>query len=505
MGKPRLPEGKRGVDRQEMKRRKERKKGDIWNIVVGLLSVGIAGGVIVGGMILKFHKSESAAMKQVEEIGFLGNDIARADIQSFMEKKESAEEESLKESAEEEPGEEEPAEEELTEDASGTEEIKSDVSAEVTTKENGGDTLGVIETETAQGITAKRISATEISIFWNGIYGSEPAECEQYLIMRRGMSANIVSDTWEEIGSVQIDRTLQENRKPGIAAEYEYSFTDVLPSSEPVQYEYRVDGKTADGTLYVGTGESTVVASNVLICVDPGHYKGASTVPSDETMYGYEEGIFTLRVGLALREELAKHGINSYLTRETDSITIDNYTNAALDKGKISLRGMYAAGSNLFVSIHTNANGDNANGCDTWHQPLEINKTLLILNQTASNQESMIAVANEIGTAVTAASSRLGLSVTNQFERVAAGSLLVWTGDYNDSVNVKGTVCYRLGDNGDYYGVLRGATSVGVPGMIIEHGFHTVEEMRRQAMTGNLANEWARADADGIAKGLGFQ
>lgn len=468
-----------------------KKKGYIWEIIVGLLAVVIAGGVIVSGMLLGSDESENAAVKQVKEIGFLGDDIAEANIQSFTEKEEPEKEES----GEDEPG----------EDVSVIEEIESDVSTEVTTEESGKDPSDVIETDTTNGITAKRISATEISILWDGIYGSESAECEQYLIMRRGMSANVVSDAWEEVGVVQIDRTLQKSTGYGIIEKYAYSFTDVLPSPEPGQYVYRVDAKAADGTWYVGTGESTVVASNVLICVDPGHYKGSSSLPSDETMYGYEEGIFTLRVGLALREELAKHGINSYLTRETDSITIDNYTNAALDKGKISLRGMYAAGSNLFISLHTNANGDNANGCDTWHQPLEINKTLLILNQTASNQESMIAVANEIGTAVTAASSRLGLSVTNQFERVAAGSLLEWTGDYNDSVNVKGTVCYRLGDNGDYYGVLRGAASVDVPGMIIEHGFHTVEEMRRQAMTGNLANEWAKADADGIAKGLGFQ
>lgn len=484
-----------------MKRRKKREKRYIWDIVVGLSAVVIAGGVIIGGMFLDSDGSENAAMKQVEEIGFLGDNIAEANIQSFTKKEEPAKEEPEKEElAKEEPGEKEPGE-----DVSVTEEIKSDASIEVTTEESRKDTPDVIETDTTKGITAKRISSTEISILWNSISGSEFAECEQYRIMRRGMSANIASDDWEEIGLVRADQTLQKSTGYGIIEKYAYSFTDVLPSSEPVQYAYRVDGKTADGTLYVGTGESTVVASNVLICVDPGHYKGASIVPSDETMYGYEEGIFTLRVGLALREELAKHGINSYLTRETDSITIDNYTNAALDKGKISLRGMYAAGSNLFISLHTNANGDNANGCDTWQQPLDINKTLIILNQTASNREPIIAVANEIGAAVTTTSCRLGLSVTDQFERVAAGSLLVWTGDYNDSVDVKGTVCYRLGDNGDYYGVLRGAASVNVPGMIIEHGFHTVEEMRRQAMTGNLANEWARADADGIAKGFGFQ
>lgn len=482
--------------------KEKRIKENIWNIAAGLLAVVIAGGVIVGGILLKLAEPENAAAKQMEEIGFLGKDIAEASIQSFMEKEEPIKEEPEKEElAKEEP--------EPGEDVPVIEETKRDTSVEVTTKEtttkeNGKNTSGVIETNTAKGIAAKRMSATEISILWNGIYDSASGECEQYRIMRRGMSANTASRDWEEIGLVSTDQTLQESAGYGIIAKYAYSFTDVLPSPEPVQYAYRVDGKMADGTWYAVT-ENAVITSNVLICIDPGHYKGSSIVPSDETMYGYEEGIFTLRLGLILREELAKHGINSYLTRETDSITIENYTNEALDKRKIILRGTYSRGSNLFVSIHTNANSDNANGCDTWQQPLEINKTLLILNQTACNQESMIAIANEIGTAVTAVSYRLGLSVTDQFERVNLGSLTELTGDYNESVNAKGTVCYRLGNNGDYYGVLRGAASIGVPGMIIEHGFHTVKEMRRQAMTENLANEWARADADGIAKGLGFQ
>ena len=77
-------------------------------------------------------------------------------------------------------------------------------------------------------------------------------------------------------------------------------------------------------------------------------------------------------------------------------------------------------------------------------------------------------------------------------------------GRYNDATNVEGTVCRRMGQSGDYYGVLRGAANVGVPGMIIEHGFHTVPEMRGTAKTGELAKAWARADAEGIAEGFGF-
>ena len=52
--------------------------------------------------------------------------------------------------------------------------------------------------------------------------------------------------------------------------------------------------------------------------------------------------------------------------------------------------------------------------------------------------------------------------------------------------------------------MLRGATNVGVPGMIIEHGYHSVKEVRYAAMRTDLASKWAKADAYGIAKGFGL-
>lgn len=367
------------------------------------------------------------------------------------------------------------------------------------TEEYENDMLEAMERDTVKSISAKRVSPAEICIMWNGMPDDGDVEGGQYVIMRRGSSANVRSEKWEEIGAVEAFR---KNADSGEESAYEYTFTDSLDSPDPAQYQYRIDVRTNDNVWYTGTEES--MASNVLICIDPGHYKGASEA-SGENMYGYEEGIFTVRVGLALKGELEEHGIDSYLTRETDNITIAGYTNAALDRGHISLRGEYAAGSNLFLSIHTNANNDNANGCDTWQQPLAINKTLVIVNQTAGQSEQMLTVANEIGKAVTAANCRLGLSLTDQFERAGRDSVRPWTDEYNDSLNVKGTVCCRLGTDGDYYGVLRGAADAGVPGMIVEHGYHTVEEVRRQAMTENLAMEWARADAEGITKGLGFE
>lgn len=248
--------------------------------------------------------------------------------------------------------------------------------------------------------------------------------------------------------------------------------------------------------------KETIKDTGFVVCIDPGHYKGASKLQG-ENIYDYEEGVFTLKIALALRDELRQYGIRSYLTRENDSINISGYVNEKLDRGKISLRGEQAKEADLFVSIHTNANKDNANGYPTCSQPIDINKTIILLNQIAIGSDQIIQMADEIGQAVTTANYKQKICNTDQFQCVDKDHLMEWSDQYNDSLQVQGTVCYRWGEHGDYYGVLRGASTVGVPGMIIEHGFHTVEEVRRQAMQEDLAQKWAEADAYGIAKGFG--
>ena len=249
--------------------------------------------------------------------------------------------------------------------------------------------------------------------------------------------------------------------------------------------------------------ETAEKKKNIVVCIDAGHYKGRKL--SGKNTYGYDEGIVTLKIALQLREELKKYGIDSYLTRETDNIKIGGYKNKTLDDSKhISLRGEYAKKADLFVSLHTNANNSNANGYETCDQPVEINKTIVLINKVARNSSKFVKLAHEVGKAVTTANYEAGVSTTKKFTSVKKGKVKKWTDSYNDSLNKQGAVCSRFKSNGDYYGVLRGASNVKVPGMIIEHGFHTVEEVRRLAMEEDLTQKWAEADAYGIAKGFGL-
>ena len=242
------------------------------------------------------------------------------------------------------------------------------------------------------------------------------------------------------------------------------------------------------------------------ICIDPGHYAGINCSPEPES-WGYCEGDFNLRVALALQRILAeRYGIESCLTRTGGSISIGGYTDRELDGSHLSLRGRYAEemGCDLFISLHTNGNQDDVNDSPTWLQPLSITKTVVIVNLPCRDSERWLGVANAIGAQVTAVNNRLEIADGRAFVPVTADTVPEWTDEWNDSATLPGSVFCRLRDGEDYYSVLHGAAEVGVPGMIVEHGFHTVAEMRRLAATGDLAELWAEADAAGIAAGLGL-
>lgn len=338
-----------------------------------------------------------------------------------------------------------------------------------------------------ESLRFERVSECELRIKWSDQYNPY---VEEYIVKRQ---ENKESD-WETVGTLTSDQ---------IAEERTLAVVDTLKDDGMQQYMYRVDVKVTDEDRYEATEGEMIAASNILICIDPGHYAGRNLVQSEDGL-GYAEGDVTLGIAKELSKILMDdYGVSSIMTRDSGSITIDGYTDGDLDGSHISLRGKYAKDSHLFLSLHTNANLDNANGYATNEQPVSINKPILILNEIACESEEMLEIANAVGRSVTQANSQAGLAAVKEFDAVGdQNDIREWTDFYNDKLEVPGTVCSRLGRNGDYYGVLRGAAEVGVPGMIIEHGYHTVPEVREQAMEGDLKEVWAQADALGIAEGL---
>ena len=253
-----------------------------------------------------------------------------------------------------------------------------------------------------------------------------------------------------------------------------------------------------------GSRRSNSQPRKIKVCIDPGHYHGASEL-TGEDLYDYEEAYATLQIGQELARILKEdYGIECYLTRTGDSISINGYTDDQIDQQNIALRGKYAADADLFVSLHTNANGENANGQPQMSQPIAINKPIIIANTNACGSAEVINMCNAIGTNIAKVYNEVGLATVDYFNEADPNNIVNWSESLNDGLNIAGTVCKRVDSSGDFYGVLRGAADVGVPGIIIEHGFHTVPEFRYSAMYGNLLKMLAEADAEGIAEYAGF-
>lgn len=390
------------------------------------------------------------------------------------------------------------------------------------------------ETETTEGLTYiqvesltfKRKSHQEIEISWLGNYDDV---VETYVIKRRAVANGKGIGEWQKLASLEIEQV--DN-----GAMWQY--VDRLPEDAFRQYEYRIDVQVCDTKQYAAIEGKAVLASNVKICIDPGHYSVAREVAEVDEFH-YVEGDFVLALGLELQRVLKEeYGIDACLTRDSDTISLSGYTDDELDSAHISLRGEYAAEQDcdLVVSLHTNSNEEEANDYPTFFQPIEINKPIILVNQPAKASVVALKTANGIGVALANVNYRLGIAATNEFktiseidvaeieedikveikdelpENVASEKiekrqvyLEEWSKEYNDALDEPGAVFCRTGSKGDdYYGVLRGAANVDIPGMIIEHGFHSVQKVRQAAVDGELKQLWAQADAYGIAYGFGF-
>lgn len=173
------------------------------------------------------------------------------------------------------------------------------------------------------------------------------------------------------------------------------------------------------------------------ICIDSGHIPGMNQCPC---VPAYSEGremwVLGEMLGATLRNLFDDCKViytrkNAYETLRDDGL--DDCVE----------RGINARGADFFVSLHSNAsNNNNCNGC---------NFVYVIYPYDGINGSE--AIAGNLAEAVETALYMNGVKLSP------------WQ------------TATRQGSRGEYYGVLRGARSVGVPlYFIIEHGFHTNRE-----------------------------
>ena len=155
-------------------------------------------------------------------------------------------------------------------------------------------------------------------------------------------------------------------------------------------------------------------------------------------------------------------------------------TDQAKDLG-LTDRGKAAAGYDLFISIHSNAVGSGVNNSVDY--PVAIT---MVNDDKASIDEESKAVGEILAQVVAAAMG------TSQ----AARTYTKLSANDRDGNGIK---------DDEYYGVLHGAKLVRVPGIILEHSFHTNAKAAAWLLVDSNLQAMAAAEAAALASYYGMR
>lgn len=188
--------------------------------------------------------------------------------------------------------------------------------------------------------------------------------------------------------------------------------------------------------------------AKIKICLDAGHYAKYNRSP---VVKEYYESEMNWKLHNLLKKYLEEYGVEVTQTRKDQAKDLS-----------LSARGQASKGCDLFISIHSNA-------CDT--ESVDYPVVIVPLNGKGD------AIGQKLADCVTKVMG------TKQ----------------------KGKIYKKQGNNGDYYGVIRGAVGVGTVGIIIEHSFHTNTSAAKWLLNDSNLDKLARAEADTIAAHYGLK
>lgn len=200
------------------------------------------------------------------------------------------------------------------------------------------------------------------------------------------------------------------------------------------------------------------------VCLDAGHYGNYNRSP---VVSGYYESVRMWKLHELVAAELTARGISVLKTR----------TNQKSDLSLIS-RGKKAKGCDLVVSFHSNAASK-----ESVDYPLGI-----VFRDNAR-------------TDLDERSEEIGLALAKVVQEVMGTT-------QSARVTTKASSSDRDGNgirDDEYYGVLEGARQVKVPGVILEHSFHTNKRAAEWLMSDANLRKLAKAEAECIAAYLGVK
>ncbi len=192
------------------------------------------------------------------------------------------------------------------------------------------------------------------------------------------------------------------------------------------------------------------------ICLDAGHYGKINVCPEIPEYYESER-MWDLHI--LLKKQLEDYGFE----------VIQSRTNQEFNLG-VELRGKAAKGCDLFLSLHSNA-------VSTYTMDESVDYPLAFVPLNGS--------ADELGVRLTEVVAQI--METRQKGRVATRRF-----DEEENRDV------------DYYGVIRGAVSVGVPAILLEHSFHTNSRIVRWLLDDRNLERLASEEARVIAQYFGM-
>ena len=201
----------------------------------------------------------------------------------------------------------------------------------------------------------------------------------------------------------------------------------------------------------------------IKICIDAGH----AAKDNRSIVYpSYYEADMTWELHLLLKKELESYGFEVITTRSNKNVDMP-----------LEERGKKAQGCDLFISLHSNASDNRS-----------VDGAIIIPFQDLSW--------TDIDDKSRAIGEKLGACIR----------------DVMQLSNYKIYICIDEEDrdeNGllddEYYSVLHGSRSVGTPGVILEHGFHTNIRCAKWLSDHNNLEKLARAEADVIAEFFGVK
>ena len=203
------------------------------------------------------------------------------------------------------------------------------------------------------------------------------------------------------------------------------------------------------------------------VCLDAGHYAKYNRCPGNASYY---ESEVMWKLHLLQKKYLEQMGIEVVTTRAEQTKDL-----------ALTTRGQMAKGCDLFISNHTNAVGggmnDSIDYVIAYHLTNDTNTNCDDISKDFASKIAKV-VANTMG--------------AKQGSRIA--SRLSDTDRNGDGV---------MNDN--YYAVLNGTRSVNVPGIILEHSFHTNSKVVNWLLNDANLDKLAKAEAECIAKYLGVE